>query len=436
MGLSKQGRRYVAVAVAAVAVLASAAACSKSSDSGSDKIVLNVSVFGDQGFGYEDLYQKYMKDHPNITIKETGKGTGLNDYNSRLIQYISSGTGAADVVALEEGTIVQFKAQANNFVNLFDYGAVSLESNFLPWKWKQGQTADGKQLIGLGTDVGSMAICYRKDLFQKAGLPIDRDQVSQLWPDWQKFVETGKQYAAKEKGSKFVDAATNFYNVVLMQMAGASSGYTYFNPENKLVLDSNPDVKKAWDTTVGMINSDLSAGLKSFDTTWNSGFKTAAFATVACPAWMTGTIKAQAGDDAKGKWDIAKAPGSGGNWGGSFLAVPKQSKHPKEAAELAKYLTSVEGQIDVFTKLGNLPSSTRALQDPAVLGAKNEYFSNAPVGQIFAAGANALKPVYLGPKNQAVRDEVENALRSVDQKQSNADQAWQTAVKNGSNAAK
>ncbi len=36
-------------------------------------------------------------------------------------------------------------------------------------------------------------------------------------------------------------------------------------------------------------------------------------------------------------------PGGGGNWGGSFLAVPKQSKHPKEAAELVEFLTSAGG---------------------------------------------------------------------------------------------
>jgi len=438
MGLSKH-RKYAAIAIAAVALLATASACGNDSGGGSgsdEKIELTVDVFGDQGFGYEDLYKKYEQDHPNIKIKERGKGTGLNDYTTRLTQWIAAGSGAGDVVALEEGTIVQFKAQAGNFVNLSDYGADSLESNFLPWKWKQGQTADGKQLIGLGTDVGSMAICYRKDLFEKAGLPTDREQVGALWPTWDKFIEAGKQYAATEKATKFVDSATNFYNVVLMQVAGANSGYTYFDTDNNLVLDKNKDIKDAWDLTINMINADLSANLRSFSDQWNAGFKNASFATIACPAWMTGVIEGQAGPEASGKWDVAKAPGDGGNWGGSFLAVPKQSKHPKEAAELAKYLTSPEGQIEAFNKLGNLPSSTKALDDPAVLDKTNPYFSDAPTGQIFAAGAKKLKPVYLGPRNQGVRDEVENALRSVEQKQSSPEDAWQNAVKNGTNAAK
>ena len=48
--------------------------------------------------------------------------------------------------------------------------------------------------------------------------------------------------------------------------------------------------------------------------------------------------------------------------------------------------------------------------DPALKDAKNDYFNNAPVGELFVAGAANLKPVYLGAKNQPVRDAVENAL--------------------------
>jgi cellobiose transport system substrate-binding protein len=438
MGLRTRRRRLAAVAIAAVAVLTAAAACG-SGDSGKSKngtITLTVDIFGDQGFGYDDLYSQYTQSHSNIKIQERGKGLGLGDYNTRLTQWMTSGNGAGDIVALEEGTIVQFKAQATNFVNLADYGANSMESEFLPWKWKQGQSSDGKQLIGLGTDVGSLAMCYRKDLFQKAGLPTDRQQVSALWQSWDGYLDTGKKFGAANTGAKFVDAATNLYNAVLMQAAGNGTGYTYYDTSNKLVIGSNPDIKTAWDVTVKMIQGGLSANLHSFSPEWTQGFKQAQFATIACPAWMTGVIKGQAGDEASGKWDVATAPGAGGNWGGSFLAVPKQSKHPKEAAELAKFLTGREGQIAAWKKLGNLPSNPKALEDSSVVDAKNAYFSDAPTGKIFGTGAKDFKPVYLGPKNQAVRDAVENALRSIEQGQRKPDEAWQDAVKNGDQAGK
>lgn len=436
MKVTPRRRRYAALALASVAVL-TATACGNDSKTAADPnqpVTLIVDVFGDQGFGYDALYTQFKQEHPNITIQERGKGTGLGDYNTRLTQQITAGSGAGDVVALEEGTIVQFYGQADKFVNLADQGAAELKDNFLPWKWAQGSTPDGK-VLGLGTDVGSMAICYRSDLFKAAGLPTDREAVGQLWPTWDAFIQQGQKFAAADQKHKFVDSATNFYNVVLMQTAGAGTGYTYYDKSNKLVLADNPDVKTAFDLTTKMISGGLSNNLQSFSNEWNAGFKNGTFATIACPAWMTGVIKGQAGDSAAGKWDIAKAPGNGGNWGGSFLAVPKSSKHPKEAAELAKFLTSPKGQIEAFKQLGNLPSSPQALADPAVTAATNPYFSNAPIGTIFGSGASQLKPVYLGPKNQAVRTAVENALRAVEQGRA-PDAEWQEALTNGQAAGK
>jgi cellobiose transport system substrate-binding protein len=436
MSVMPRRRRYAAIALASVAVFA-ATACGDDSSEAADPnkpITLVVDVFGDQGFGYTALYEEYKKDHPNIKIQERGVGLGSTDYTTRLIQQITAGSGAGDVVAIEEGAIVQFYAQADKFVDLRDHGASDLKGNFLPWKWEQGTLPDGK-VLGLGTDVGSMAICYRTDLFKAANLPTNRDEVGALWPTWDAFIQQGSKFAGVDKKHKFVDSATNFLNVVLMQTAGSGSGYTYYDKSNKLVLDSNPDVKTAFDLTTKMIGAGLSNNLQSFSNEWNAGFKNGTFATVACPAWMTGVIKGQAGDGAAGKWDIAKAPGNGGNWGGSFLGVPKTGKHQKEAAELAKFLTSSKGQVEAFKKVGNLPSSPQALSDPAVAQATNEYFSAAPTGKIFAAGASDLKPVYLGPKNQAVRSAVENALRAAEQGQA-ADAAWKDAVKNGAAAGK
>ena len=257
-------------------------------------------------------------------------------------QQITAGSGAGDIVAIEEGTIVQFYAQADKFVNLADKGANDLKGKYLPWKWEQGTTADGK-VLGLGTDVGSWRICYRSDLFKAAGLPTDREQVGALWPTWDGFITIGQKFAAADKKHKFVDSATNLFNVVLIQTAGAGTGYTYYDKSNKLVIGENPDIKAAYDLTTKMIAGGLSNNLQSWSNEWNNGFKNGTFATIACPAWMTGVIKGNAGDSAAGKWDIAKAPGSGGNWGGAFLAVPKSSKHAKEAAELAKFLTSAQG---------------------------------------------------------------------------------------------
>jgi cellobiose transport system substrate-binding protein len=411
-------RTFGAVFLAAVV----AAACSSggggsAGDNANEKVRLTIATFGD--FGYRPLYQKYMREHPNITIVE--HVAEYNTHHQTLQTRLAAGTGADDIVAIDEGFIVQFKSQPDKFVNLLDMGASNLKDRWLPWKWTQS-LADDKTQIGLGTDVGGLAMCYRRDLFQRAGLPTERQQVSALWPDWQSYINVGRQFEGRNTGSHWFDASTQIYNAMLAQ-----SPQGYYNSDNTLIIDSNAAIKQAWDTTVQAVKAGESAKLTSFSPQWNTGFKQGSFATLTCPAWMMGYIQDQA-PNTSGKWDIASIPGGGGNWGGSFLAIPKQSRHQQEAYDLAAWLTSPEQELAIFKSTGNLPSQPKVLDDPAVQALTKPFFSGAPVGQIFAAAAKSLQPQFLGSKNGPVRQAVENALRRVEQGKQSSEAAWAQAV--------
>jgi len=430
-----QTKRFLAVTVAAVTALGMVGACSKNTEgtkpAADGKITLVVDTFGD--FGYKALAEKYQQEHPDVKV-ELRNVQKLDDYKPKLTQYLAAGTGAGDVVALEEGVLNEFKTQPQNFVNLLDQGAAELQPNFLPWKWDLGRVSADGPLIGLPTDVGGLAACYRKDLFAKAKLPTDRDAVSKLWPDWDSFIATGKKFTAANTGAKgFVDSVTTSFSAMLSQ-AGDTS---FYDRDNKLIADSNPAVRQAWETSMKMVDQGVSAKIATWSKDWEAGFKTGSFAVTMCPSWMLGIIKGNSGDANAGKWDVASVPGGGGNWGGSWLAVPTQSKHPKEAYELAKYLTSPEGQVAAFKEAGPLPTATKALDDPAFLALTNDYFSNAPVGKIFGAGAKSLKPLYLGPKHQAVKERAfEPAMQAVEQGKLTPDKAWEQALKSAAKEAK
>ncbi|MBC9224773.1 extracellular solute-binding protein [Aeromicrobium sp. 636] len=415
-------RQFAATLATAIA-LGGLAACggSGSSDDGDD-ITLRVNLFGK--FGYTEAYKKFEADHPGVKIVETAEGD-LGKYNTKLTQQIAAGGDAGDVVAIEEGQTVAFLAAANKFVNLQDEGGNDVKDRWLPWVWDKATSADGKTTIGYGTDVGGLAMCYRRDLFEKAGLPTDRAEVAQLWPTWDAYIATGKKFQKGIGNQKvaFVDSSTNTYNSILMQ----EGDHTYFDRDDKLVFDENPAIKTAWDYSVEMTEADLSAQLKAFSDEWNAGFKNGSFATVACPAWMTGYIKDQSGEANAGKWDIATVPGGGGNWGGSWLAVPQTSKHQEMALELIDYLSDEEGQMLAFEAEGRLPSLPALYEKTELKEATNPYFNEAPIGQLFAAGAAALEPVYLGTKNVPVRDAVENALRSVENGEVPPAQGWDDA---------
>jgi cellobiose transport system substrate-binding protein len=409
-----------AVATAVTVGLIASTASAKSED-----VNLTVSLFGD--FGYHDLYKKYEAAHPGVTITESIQA--YQDHHTQLAQHVAVGAGAADVEAIEVGFIPQFTPQPQNFVDLRKHGASALKKLYLPWKWEQA-VGKGGSVVGLGTDVGSLAICYRKDLFAKAGLPTNRVAVSKLWPTWQAYIAAGKRYQAKApKGTFFFDTGSNVYNAMTGQI-----NPRFYNAKGDVIVSKNPLLKAAYDLTMIGIKAGESAGLSAFSTEWNTGYKKGVFATVTCPAWMMGYIQGQAPKSA-GKWDIAATPGTGGNWGGSFLSVPKQSSHQDEAADLVKFLTSPSSLASIFKNTGNLPSQTALLKSKPVQNFKNKFFSNAPVGKIFANSALRLKPQILGPHQGDIQQASTSAIERVEQGKQSPAKSWAQFLKDVNNIA-
>ncbi|MFI5649454.1 extracellular solute-binding protein [Kitasatospora sp. NPDC051705] len=401
-----------------------------SSGSGSDtaasggRITLTIGDYGTFGYKEAGLFDAYMREHPGITIVEHTVEQET-DYYPALQTHLASGSGLDDIQAVEVGRIAQVvKKQADKFVDLGKADGVD-KAAFLPWKSQQASTPDGRT-IGLGSDIGPMAICYRKDLFQQAGLPTDREEVAKLWQgDWARFLEAGRQYQAKAPaGTFFTDSAGGLFNAVV-----SSSTTQYDDADGRLDYKNSPSVKNAWNLATGAVQAGISAGLKQFDTPWYQAFANSKFATVACPSWMTAIVADKSGSANKGKWDIASPPAAG-NWGGSFLSVPKAGRHQKEAAALAAWLTSPAQQAKVFTTVGNLPSNTKALSQPEVQNARLDFFGDTPTGRIYAATAQSIQPTVIGEWDGLVKDTLTNgALLSIEQHQSDAAKAWSNAVK-------
>ncbi|MGH3729583.1 MAG: extracellular solute-binding protein [Micromonosporaceae bacterium] len=407
--------RSLLTAALAVSVAASLAACGGGAG-GKTKIV--VGTFGD--FGYQKLYQAYEKAHPTIDIVE--RVTKTEDHHKNLAAHLATNAGAADIEAIEEGWLGQFKAQPTRFQNLNDLGADKIRKRWPDWKWQASVSKDGAQ-IGLGTDVGGMAMCYRTDLFAKAGLPTERDKVSALWPDWDGYIATGKKFAAaKVPGAAFFDGPGVMYRSILGQ---AEIGL--YDSSDKVVVESNPAVRGAYDKTIEAIEAGLSAKIAAWSPAWNAGFQKGRFATIGCPSWMMAYIQEQA-KNASGKWDIAKVPGGSGNWGGSYLTLPKQGKNAKEAYKLISWLTAPEQQAKVFRSKGNFPSTSTLYDDPVITDYTNPFFNDAPVGKIYSESVSTMKAQYLGPKAGDMNTAIINALTRVEQGKQSPDAAWDKAL--------
>ncbi|MET9449241.1 ABC transporter substrate-binding protein [Streptomyces cinerochromogenes] len=427
----RRSQRLMALTAVAALTTGLLAGCANDSDDGTSDnsggggggkggITLTIGTFGVFGYKQAGLYDEYMRLHKDINIKENVT-TRTDVYWPKVLTRLQAGSGTDDVQAIEVGNITEaVQTQADKFVDL---GKEVDKSQWLDWKNAQATAKDGK-LIGLGTDIGPMAICYRKDLFKKAGLETDRTKLAAQWKgDWAKYVDLGKQYMKKAPdGTKFVDSASSVYNAAL-----GGGGTRYYDKDGNVVWDESDGVKKAWDVAMTVATSDMSAKLKQFDKPWDQGFANGTFATVACPAWMLGQIQEKAGDSGKGNWDVAAAP-TAANWGGSFLGVPTAGKHQKEAIEFVKWLTAPEQQAKVFAKQASFPSTPSAYAGLKPASGTTAYFSNAPITQIFADSAKTIPVQYFGIKDQPINTALTDiGILQVEQKGKSPEQGWDAA---------
>jgi cellobiose transport system substrate-binding protein len=364
---------------------------------------VTMGLFGTFGFKENGLYDAYKKICPNITIKEDVVEQSA-DYWTRLKTRLASGSGLDDVQAIEIGFVADVvQNHASQFVNFNDVsGAAQIKSQFYDWKWTQATTPDGKDTVGLGTDTGPEAICYRSDLLKQAGLSSSPADLAKQWSTWSDFIKFGKQYKAKT-GKAFVDSAASIFSTAVYQGTEA-----YNNKDG------------------------ITAGLPQFSDPWNKAFASGSFAAIACPTWMMGYIQGQAGPAGAGKWSVAPVlPGGATNWGGSWLGVPTAAKDKPAAIALVKWLSAKNQQVTMWTSKaqgGHFPSNRLAAEDPKVKDATSGYFSNAPVGKIFGTIAAEMKIPPIGVYDTQIQNALTTQLTNVETKGTSPSQAFGDAM--------
>lgn len=418
-------KRLITTAAIVATAMLLVTGCSPGSGGGGSGDSKSFEFWSFTGINQKADVEVYKKAHPDVEIKLTEVGSTTE--TAQALTTALAGGKVPDLVLIQGDDLPKFMQSADNFVDLASLGADQRKGDYLDWVMKQSVTQDGK-IIGIPTDVGGMAIAYRTDLFKAAGLPTDRDQVSKLWPTWDGFLETGKKYV-QATGKPFLD---NTSTSVFFQAVNQGTE-RYYDADHKLSYDKNPQVKAAFDLALKIHQAGITSKITSWSTGWTAGMGKGDFAVVSAPSWMLNAIHTNAPNTA-GKWDVAAIPGGSGNWGGSYLAIPKRAKNPKAAWAYIAEMQSPSGQLAHFLQQGALPTTPSVYSDPQLVARTDPFFSNAPIGKIYTQSVLGIKPFYIGPEDATVGSEMLNTLVSVEQGKVAPDDAWNTALTNVKNA--
>jgi lactose/L-arabinose transport system substrate-binding protein len=330
----------------------------------------------------KSLLPEFNKQYPNIKVKT--KVAPPADTYKQLLLDLSAGKGAPDVVTLEIQQFPQFMETG---------GLEDVTARLAPYKDQFNKykiaavTKDDKQ-YGVPWDSGPAGLFYRRDLFEKAGLPSDPEGVANQLSTWDKYVETAKIIKDKT-GSSMLSLSKANNDARLFEMMMQQQGSWYFDKDGKVTVNNDKN-KKILDIYKALWDGGLTENTQPWSDPWYAGIKGGKVATIPMGAWMGGFLKTWIATDAAGKWGVAPMPAmeEGGvrtaNDGGSYLAITKQSKNKDAAWAFVEFmLTRTESHMTMFKNLDTFPSLETTYTDP-YFSEKDKYFADQPYRQLFA----------------------------------------------------
>lgn len=222
-----------------------------------------------------------------------------------------------------------------------------------------GETLGQGEIYGLPKDLGPFALGYNKTMFEEAGIPLpDKDKPY----TWDEFIDVAKKLTKDNDGDGKMDQYGTGFNVNwALQPFVWSNGADWINEEGTKVTIDDPKFIEALQFFVDQQNkyqiTPSIGDAQTLDTyqRWLKG--QLAFFPVG--PWDMAAFKEQL----KFEYDLLPWPagstGESSAWVGSLgIGVGATTKHAKEAAELAMYLSAdQEGQQALVDAQVQLPNS-------------------------------------------------------------------------------
>ncbi|MBY9079108.1 sugar ABC transporter substrate-binding protein [Paenibacillus sp. HN-1] len=359
---------------------------------GGEKVKLVVWIWEQAKAGIDLNMDRFKEAYPNIDVEfQTMKSTDL--YQKYLV---SSNTDDAvpDVLALESTNLSQM-VQINSLLDITDRVA-PYKDKIVPYKWKDA-TMDDK-VYAMPWDSGPVVMFYRNDLFEKAGLPTDPDEVAAKLKTWNDYYEAAKLVKEKTGAFMYGDSKTNSSNRVFESMMW-QRGLWYFDENGKVAVDS-PEVKEIADYLIKMQKEGLVYDARANTDPWGNAISQGQIATVVGGSWHDATIEKQYSPQDSGKWSVTTMPKwsaddqyGGANQGGSNLAINKNSKHADEAWKFIEFmLGNEESQTKMMLEAGLFPSLTTVYTTSA-MDKQFDYFKGQQVLKTYAKSLESTYPL-------------------------------------------
>jgi len=375
------------------------------------------------------LVDDFQKEYPDIQL-DFVKYSSTDTYQNLQLA-ISAGTGAPDVVQIENSHLAQFVG-IEGLLDITDR-----VQPYIPlmnaYKWVDA-VKDGRY-YAMPWDSGPVVLYYRRDVFKAAGLSDNPDDVSAMVATWDKYLETCTTIKDKTGKNCFAFSRANndarIYEIALWQQ-----GLGYYDKDGNITVDSASNVAtlenlgKFWNP---MVVSEEQAWTDPWYAELNSPDNSVA--SIVEASWMGIFLKTWIAGGTAGQWGVAEMPAfaegqvRASNDGGSTLAISSQSQNPDAAWTFIEFMLGRDNsQLRMFAYTDFLPSLETTYGD-ALFYEPDTFFSSEMTRQLYLKVAKEIPTAYVyGPNYQLMNGYVLTAIQEYATGKSSAAEALKAAA--------
>lgn len=348
------------------------------------------------------------------------KGSPIaGEYKSKIRTSLAARAYVPDLAAANSDVSVFFPDE-QEFLDLRKLGADRVEDEYLAWKWRSGITPGGR-MIGFPLDAGPTALYYRRDLFEKAGLPTEPGEVAAATSTWDEYLAVGRQLKAKAPGHPYLVSQISY----VFRMALYQSSRQFVDADNRFIGDQE-HVKRAWDLAVETHRQGLSAGTLDSTPDYNAAVSGGRIATMITAVWYIGGLK-QVAPKTSGHWRLTGLPEGPTNYGGSYVTITRYCRDPEGAFAFLKWMLGPENQLKSYQEMALFPTTPSVYTRPEMRKPDPFFGGQIPV-DVFGPAAEKAPVLYLSPFENTANTPVFQELTNVETLGKNPDKAWRDAM--------
>ncbi|MEV4288345.1 extracellular solute-binding protein [Nonomuraea bangladeshensis] len=281
----------------------------------------------DETATFQKAADLYHQKHPNVTVKV--QTLSWDDAYAKLLAAATSRTGP-DILSGGMTWTIQFGARGA-MVDLRKHGIDALKGQAQPAQWESAVSPDGS-VYGVPLDMSTLALYYRTDLLEKAGI----DAPPKTWEELVEDIATLKASGVKKPYSQdWGNLDWIGYFNYLYQAGGA-----FYTPDCKPSLDT-PQAERALTYWVDLYREH---GAPTATVEGSDALDTGT-AMVVAGNWIAKGLDTNK-PKLKGKWAMAPLPaGPAGPTtfiGGRAIGVTSFSKYAQTGADFVKFMYTDE----------------------------------------------------------------------------------------------